>query len=111
MTPAVDILDDGDSYQVVMELPGVSRENLTLTLEKDALIVHATRPQYDERLQVLHDGRASTGAFERRLTLGNEVDRGQVTARLENGLLYVTLPRRAEEKRRRIEVEVRDAAA
>jgi len=75
MTPAVDILDDGDSYQVVMELPGVSRENLTLTLEKDALIVHAARPHYEERLQVLHDGRASTRAFERRLTLGEEVDR------------------------------------
>ena len=111
VTPAVDILDDGDSYHVVLELPGVARENLTLTLEKDELIVHATRPGHDERTQVVHDGRASTRAFERRLAIGEGVDRDHVSARLENGLLYVTLPRRAEEKRRRIEVEVRDTAA
>ena len=111
VTPAVDILDDGDNYQVVMELPGVARESLTLTLEKDVLIVHATRPGHAERAQLVHDGRASTRAFERRLAIGDGVDRDHVTARLENGLLHVTLPRRAEEKRRRIEVEVREAAA
>lgn len=111
VTPAVDILDDGDNYLVVLELPGVAQENLTLTLEKDDLIVHATRPGHDERAQLVHDGRASTLAFERRLTIGAGVDRDHVSARLENGLLHVTLPRRAEEKRRRIEVEVRDTAA
>lgn len=111
ITPAVDILDDGDNYHVVVELPGVTQENLTLTLEKDVLTVHAKRSGHDDRLHVLHDGRASGHAFERHLTLGEGVDREHVTARLEDGLLHVTLPRRAEEKRRRIDVEVREAAA
>jgi len=111
VAPAVDVLDDGDNYYVIMELPGVSQEDLTLTLEKDVMIVHARRPGHDDRLHMLHDGRASTRAFERHLALGEGVDRDHVTARLEHGLLHVTLPRRAEEKRRRIEVEVREAAA
>ena len=105
LTPAADVLDDGDSYHVMVELPGVPKENVSLTLEEDFLLVSAPRPSRPEGMQVLHDGRQSEWVFERRFSLGDGVDRYHVQARLEHGLLHITLPRRAEEKRRRIEVE------
>ena len=105
LTPAADLLDDGDSYHVMVELPGVPKENVSLTLEKDSLVVSAPRPSRPEGMQVLHDGRRNAWVFERRFALGDGVDRDRVQARLEHGLLHITLPRRAEEKRRRIEVE------
>jgi HSP20 family molecular chaperone IbpA len=110
VTPAADILDDGENYHLVLELPGVGQEDLELTLEKDHLLVRASRGNHDESLQLLYDGRRVQRAFERRFSIGNGVDRENVSARLENGLLHVRLPRRAEEKRRRIEIAVQDRA-
>lgn len=108
LTPATDILDDGENFHLILELPGVRQEDLELTLEKDHLLVRATRGQNAESMQLLYDGRHVHHAFERRFTIGQDVDREHVNARLENGLLHVRLPRRAEEKRRRIEVAVQD---
>lgn len=106
VTPAADILDDGDNYHVILELPGVRKGDLTLTLDQGILVIRATRSGYEGSAKLVHDGRRAGYAFERRFTLGEGVDMQHVTAKLENGLLSVTLPRRAEEKRRRIEVEV-----
>ena len=111
LTPEADILDDGDSYHLWVDLPGVPKENLSLMLEKDFLIVSATRPSRPEGMRLLHDGRQNDRTFERRLALGTGVDRDKVQARLEDGVLHVVLPRRAEEKRRRIEVELAGNAA
>jgi HSP20 family protein len=104
VTPAADVLDDGDNYQVILELPGARKEDLTLTLDQGVMVVRAARSGHEGSAKLVHDGRRAAYAFERRFTLGEGVDVQQVTAKLENGLLYVTLPRRAEEKRRRIEV-------
>jgi HSP20 family protein len=111
VTPAADILDDGDNYHVILELPGVGKGDLTLTLDQGVMVVRATRTGHEGTAKLVHDGRRAARAFERQFTLGEGVDLQHVTAKLENGLLYVTLPRRAEEKRRRIEVEVAATAA
>ena len=110
VTPAADILDDGESYHLIVELPGVGQEDLQLSLEKDHLLLRASRGDHEGSMQLLHDGRRVQRAFERRFSIGKSVDRENVSARLENGLLHVRLPRRAEEKRRRIEIAVQDRA-
>ena len=110
LVPAADILDDGDGYQLILELPGVRQQDLTLSMESPDLLVRATRGERNESAKLLHDGRQADLAFERRFTIGAEIDRGRVTARLENGLLHVTLPRLAEEKRRVIPVDVQEAS-
>ena len=103
--PAADVTDDGEVYRIVMELPGVSKETLEIELKDDVLRVRGGRPARSEKERLLVDGRAAGRAFERHFTVGREIDREKVNARFENGLLTLTLPRRAEVKPQRIQVE------
>ena len=104
--PAVDVTDDGDVFRIVVEMPGVAKDGLSIDLENDELRVRGSRPALAESEKVLVNGRDSNRPFERSFTLGKDVDREQVKARLENGLLTLTLPRKAAVKPKRIEVEV-----
>jgi HSP20 family protein len=107
MTPAADVLDDGESYQIILEMPGVSQEGLTIKLEAKELVVRGERSAYEKDARLLYSGRSHGTKLERRFSLGEDVDRAAVTAHLENGLLTLTLPRKAEVKARTIEVEVK----
>jgi HSP20 family molecular chaperone IbpA len=107
VTPAADVLDDGESYQVVLEMPGVTQEGLTIQLEARELVVRGERQAYGKDAKLLYASRSHGSRLEKRFSLGEDVERSAVTANLENGLLTVTLPRKAEVKARKIEVEVK----
>ena len=107
ITPAADVLDDGESYQIILEMPGVTQEGLSIQLEARELVIQGERKAYEKDAKLLYASRAHGSKMEKRFSLGEDVDRSAVTANLENGLLTVTLPRRAEVKARKIEVEVK----
>lgn len=102
---AADVIDDGELFRIVMDMPGVTQEGLEIELEKDVLRVTGKRPVLDSE-KLLVDGRRASRPFERHFTLGKDVDRENIKAKLEHGVLTITLPRRAEVKPQRIEVEV-----
>jgi HSP20 family molecular chaperone IbpA len=105
LCPRVDVVDEGDAYRLIGEMPGVSQDALSVQLEADELLLRGTRKGLDpERL--LKNGRRADLPFEARVALGGDVDRGQIRARLEDGLVHVTLPRKEEDKPRKIEVEI-----
>ena len=105
LRPPVDVVDEGDAYRLIVEMPGVSQDALSVKLEADELLLVGTRKALDEE-RLLKNGRRADLPFEARFALGGDVDRGKIRARLEDGLLYVTLPRREEDKPRKIEVEI-----
>lgn len=105
VAPRVDVVDKGDAYQLIVEMPGVSKELLSVHLEAEALLLRGQRKSIDGE-HLLKNGRRAELPFEARFTLGDDVDRGQIQARLEDGLVYVRLPRREEDKPRKIEVEI-----
>jgi HSP20 family protein len=105
VAPVADVTDDGEMFRIVMELPGVAKDGLEIELTDDAIRVRGQRPALSEKEKLLVDGRHAGRVFERQFTLGREIDRDKVNARLENGLLTLTLPRRAEVKPQRIQVE------
>jgi len=102
---AADVIDDGDGFRIVVDMPGVTPEGLEIELEKDDLRVTGKRPVLDSE-KLLVDGRRASLPFERHFTLGKDVDRDNIKAKLEHGVLTIALPRRAEVKPQRIEVEV-----
>ncbi len=104
--PAADVSDDGETFRIVVELPGVSKDGLEIELKDDVLRVRGRRPAPTEKEKLLVDGRHAARVFERQFSLGREIDREHINARLENGLLTLSLPRRAEVKPQRIEVEL-----
>jgi len=105
VVPRVDVVDEGDAYQLIVEMPGVSKESLSVHLEAEALLLCGARKAIDgERLR--RNGRRADLPFEARFALGGDVDRSKIRVRLEDGLVYVKLPRREEDKPRKIEVEI-----
>ena len=89
-----------------MDLPGVKADHLEIDLENQTLTVKAQRETN------LPEGYASrrrespaAGRFERSFTLGNAVDADKIAARLEDGVLMVTLPKNDKSLPRRIEVK------
>lgn len=72
--------EDKDSYRLRGDLPGFTREEVTLTHEKDTLTLTAK----SEREDAFHED------YERTFTLPDDVDPEGITAKLENGVLDLT---------------------
>jgi HSP20 family protein len=106
--PAVDIFET-DSHDLVVraELPGMSREDIEVTVENNTLVLRGVK-KFDPEVKEENYRRIERtyGTFQRSFTLPNTVDTGRVTADFKNGVLTVKLPFREEAKPRSINVEV-----
>lgn len=109
--PSVSISETADELLLTAELPGLSLEDVTLEVENNVLTmsgekkrehVHVEGEESDPvRYHVVERG---YGSFKRAFTLPRTVDSGEISARLENGVLEVTLPKSKEAKGRTIEI-------
>jgi len=100
LAPAVDILESEKAITLLADLPGVERSGVEITLEKRILTLRAkcgVKPP--EGYSVLHT-EYETGDFERSFTVSDEIDANAISASVRNGMLTLTLPKRAPDKRR-----------
>jgi len=100
--PHTDVWETEDALTVVMEVPGVAREAVEIELKEDVLRVEArVDPARYDGLQPVHT-EYGVGHWARAFALPDGVDRERIEARLEDGVLTLTLPKAAEAKPRRI---------
>ena len=100
--PHTDVWETEDALTVVMEVPGVARGAVEVELKEDVLRVEArVDPARYEGLQPVHT-EYGVGHWARSFALPDKVDREGIEARLEDGVLTLTLPKAAEAKPRRI---------
>jgi HSP20 family protein len=90
--PKLDLLDFGNSYRLIIEVPGVSQENLELALQGKTLIIAGLREPLEEGVKTVITERPR-GHFQRSLDLPSEVKREEIQAHLQEGLLILTLPK------------------
>ena len=102
--PPTDVYETEDALTVVMEVPGVGREDVAVELKDDVLRVEGRidfakyggmEPVYTEY---------GVGHWARTFALSDKVDRERIGAQLEDGVLTLTLPKTAEARARRIAV-------
>ena len=102
--PTTDIYETADNLMVVMEMPGVKRENIEITVEDGVLKVYGRldfsnyaglQPIYTEY---------NVGHYARNFQLSSKIDQGKISAKIENGVLYLTLPKSQEGKPRTIAI-------
>ena len=104
-TPAVDIAEYGDRFVLHADVPGVEPTSIDVTLEKGILTVSGTRAKPVEPEGVEHRRTERvTGRFHRRFSLPDTVDSEAVTARNNNGVLEIVIPKRPAAQPRRIAV-------
>ncbi|MBS3965699.1 MAG: Hsp20/alpha crystallin family protein [Truepera sp.] len=92
--PKLDLLDVGDAYRVVIEVPGVPQDRLEVALHEHELTIAGVRDPYDESPLLLLSERPS-GRFQRTIMLPGEVEREASHAHLKEGLLTLHLPKKA----------------
>ena len=104
--PRTNILEGEQDYRILLDLPGVRNEDLDLSVENDTLTVKAERSlEVPEGYQSRRAEVSDKITFERSFDLGSSVDPDQVGARLEHGILTITLPKAEKNLPRRIEVQ------
>lgn len=103
--PAVDIKEEEDSYVLHADIPGVKPEDIEITMERGVLSIHGER-KFEEQVERENFKRIerSYGVFYRRFTLPENTDADAITAKGENGVLKVVIPKTKETERKRIEV-------
>ncbi|MEA1912818.1 MAG: Hsp20/alpha crystallin family protein [candidate division WOR-3 bacterium] len=105
--PLMDVKEDSKKYIIEVEVPGVEKEDLKLSIKKDKLIIRG-----EKREEKKKEGESflrverSYGGFRRVESLPTEVDKSRVEAKYENGVLRIYLPKIAEEKPKEMEVKV-----
>jgi HSP20 family protein len=108
--PAVDVVEDEHSYQVMAELPGLTEKDVQVTLSGDVLTIQGEkRSEYEETKGNVHFAERSYGSFRRSFALPDGIDRDKISAEFNNGVLRLTLPKTQEAKAGQRTIEVKPA--
>jgi HSP20 family protein len=104
--PAVDILEEDNRFLLRADVPGVVPEDINVSMDSGVLNISGERraENRDENAGVQRVERA-TGRFFRHFTLPEAADAESITAKCNNGILEVSIPKAAEIQARRITVE------
>ncbi len=104
-TPTVQVLETDQALVVVADLPGVSLDQVEITIDQDVLTVRgAAAPAATDGYRLLHREYVETG-FARSFTLPDGIDRAQIAAMATLGVLTLTLPKQQAAQPRRIAVQ------
>ncbi len=102
--PATDILEKEDGFHIFLDMPGVSKDNLLIDLKENELVITGTSPHAREDKRNFMVMEFTGCEFRRIFTLADTVDREKINASMDNGVLSIHLPRRAEDSPKRIQI-------
>jgi len=102
--PNSDIYETEDALTVVMEVPGVTKDNVNIDIENDILEVEGRIDfsSYAELDPVYSE--YNVGHFTRKFSLSSKIDQGKISAELNDGVLKLILPKAEDAKPRRIKI-------
>jgi HSP20 family protein len=107
--PEADVVETMNEIQVVLDAPGLSPDEIDISLENNVLTVSGERrPEWsaEEGARLTwHLAERRYGKFSRSFVLPRDVDQERIAARFENGVLSITIPKSERARRRRIEVQ------
>ena len=103
--PYTNIHETDEALSIAMEVPGVEKDGVAVTLEKDVLkIVGQVDFSNYEGLEPIYT-EYEVGHFQRSFSLSNKIDQSGISARVENGVLHLNLPKTREAAPRRISIQ------
>ena len=108
LTPAMDVKERDDAYVIKTEMPGVNKDDVSITLENGVLTITGeskSEKEEKEGERVLRQERRY-GKFVRSLRLGTQIDEKGVKASYKDGILELILPKAEEVKPKKITVDV-----
>lgn len=105
--PALDVTQDKEEVQVKVELPGMKKEEIAISLHEGVLTISGERKREEEKKEgETYRSERFFGKFQRAVTLPAAIDAKKVKASYKDGLLTISLPKAEEAKPKQIEVAV-----
>ena len=105
--PPVDVYEDEHSVTLKIEVPGIEEKDIDVRIENNTLTVHGERKfETEEKEENYRRVERQYGSFTRTFTLPPTVDGEKVSANYDQGVLKITLPKKAEAKPKQIKVTI-----
>jgi HSP20 family protein len=104
-SPPANLVEQDGEYLLTVELPGMKKEDVSVSVEEDYVVVKGEKQaEKEEKGSRWHVVERSWGSFERSFPLPRTVQSDKVKAEFEDGILSVHLPKRTEARGRRVEI-------
>ena len=103
ITPAATVLENTDGYMLEVEMPGVTKENLEMWVENNELTILGRRSTPSVEGTLIHR-ESRPESFRRSFELDPSIDASKISAKVEEGILTLTLPKAEQVKPRKIAV-------
>jgi HSP20 family protein len=108
LEPAAEVAESDGDVIVKLEVPGVEKDQLHVSVTEDEVTVRGeTRKETEEKKKSYHRQEIRYGAFQRTMPLPADVNPAKASAELKEGILKITLPKAAQAKAHRVDVSVR----
>ena len=106
--PAIDVSENDDNVEIRCDLPGVNKDDINISVSGNLLTIKGEKKDEKEEKESTYYRRESwSGAFQRTVSLPESVDADKTKAEMKDGVLHLTMPKREEEKRKQIKVDVK----
>ncbi len=103
--PRTDVVENEAGYELALDLPGVKREELDVQVDQETVTIKGER-KLGASLEAYHRVERPYGSFSRVFLLPEFVNPAGIEAKLSDGVLHLTLPRREETKPKQVKVQV-----
>jgi HSP20 family protein len=105
-TPSANVWEEEDTVHVEMAVPGLKKEDININITSDSVrISGSTKSEEKEDDKKKYYYRSMESSFEQNFNLPTKVDSEKSKAKLENGVIHLTLPKAEEVKPKKIEIE------
>jgi len=105
-SPAVDLVDKQDKLVAKVELPGVEKKDVKLSLNDNNLTIQGEVQKDEEtKKEDYYYRERAYGSYSRTISLPAEVDKEKIKAKFKNGILEITIPKKPEVKPKEITIE------
>ena len=105
LAPPADIFENGDGIGIVLDMPGVTKDRLTVKSDRNELVIEGEASIDMPAAMQSAYAEVRSARYRRTFVLTNELDSDLVEASMKDGVLSIRIPRRAELKPRQIEIQ------
>jgi len=107
-TPLANIEEDNDKFNITAELPGLDKGDLEITVKDGMLEIKGEqKEEKEDKKEGFVRREYHSSSYYRSFNLPENIDEDKIDAKLDNGILKLTLPKKEEEKKEKKEIEVK----
>lgn len=105
IAPAMDVAESADRYTITAELPGLRKDDVKITVENGVLTISGEKKfEREEKKEDYHLVERRYGTFYRSVTLPNQVDSDKASAKFQDGVLVIEVPKLEQAKPRTLKI-------